>query len=61
MIDAKIRDEERKPGVSRPVSAAALDILETLKASMERLKKPVAVAKPAPQPVPVPDAAARPL
>ena len=52
LIDAKIRGEELKLGAPQPVPAPVADILEALKASLERLKKPVVVAEQPPQPAP---------
>jgi non-homologous end joining protein Ku len=54
LIDSKIRGEELKLGAAQPVPAPVADILEALKASLERLKKPVMVAQQPPQPVPAP-------
>ena len=54
LIDAKIRGEELKLGAAQPVPAPVADILEALKASLERLKKPVVVAQQPPQPASAP-------
>ena len=54
LIDAKIRGEELQLGAPPPVPAPVADILETLKASLERLKKPVVVAPQPPQLAPAP-------
>jgi DNA end-binding protein Ku len=54
LIDAKIRGEELQLGAPQPVPAPVADILEALKASLERLKKPVGVAQQPPQPAPAP-------
>jgi DNA end-binding protein Ku len=54
LLDAKIRGEELQLGAPPPVPAPVADILEALKASLERLKKPVVVAQPPPQPAPAP-------
>ena len=54
LIDAKIRGEELQLGTAQPVPAPVADILEALKASLERLKKPVVVAQQPPQPAPTP-------
>jgi DNA end-binding protein Ku len=54
LIDGKIRGEELKLGAPQPVPAPVADILEALKASLERLKKPVGVAEQPPQPAPAP-------
>ncbi len=45
MLDAKIRGEELKREEPAPVPEAVLDILEGLKASLARAKKPTAGAK----------------
>ena len=52
LIDAKIRGEELKLGATEPAPAPVPDILEALKASLERSKKPVVVAEQPPQPAP---------
>jgi DNA end-binding protein Ku len=54
LLDAKIRGEELKLGAMEPAPAPVPDILEALKASLERLKKPVVVAQQPPQPTPAP-------
>jgi DNA end-binding protein Ku len=54
LIDAKVRGEELKLGAPQPVPAPVADILEALKASLERLKKPVVVAQQPPQPAAAP-------
>jgi DNA end-binding protein Ku len=56
LIDAKIRGEELKLGAPPPVPSPVADILEALKASLERLKKPVVVSQQPPQPAPAPKA-----
>jgi len=48
MLDVKIRGEELKREESAPVPATVLDILEGLKASLARAKKPAAGAGRAP-------------
>jgi DNA end-binding protein Ku len=45
LIDAKIRGEELKPGAPTPVPPPVTDILEALKASLARAKRPVEVAQ----------------
>ena len=50
LIDAKIRGEELKPGTERPTLSPVPDILEALKASLARAKKPVVVAEKQPAP-----------
>ena len=57
MLDAKIRGEELKREEPAPVPVAVLDILEGLKASLARAKKPAAGAKRSPARLPA--AAAR--
>ena len=57
MLDAKIRGEELKRDVVAPVPVAVLDILEGLKASLARTKKPAAGASSSPARLPA--AAAR--
>jgi DNA end-binding protein Ku len=53
LIDAKIRGEERKqPGAITWAPPPVTDILEALKASLARAKKPVEVAQLKPQPSP---------
>ena len=42
LIDAKVRGEEVQPGTAAPRVAAVPDILEALKASLARVKKPAA-------------------
>ena len=55
LIDAKIRGEELKlPGVTEPTPPPVTDILEALKASLARTKKPVLVAQQPPQAAPAP-------
>ena len=55
LIDAKIRGEELKlPGAIAPASPPVTDILEALKASLARAKKPVLVAQQPPQAAPAP-------
>ena len=54
LLDAKIRGEELKLGAMEPAPAPVPDILEALKASLERLKKPVVVSQLPPQPAPAP-------
>ena len=48
LLDAKIRGEELKLEASAPVPAPVPDILEGLKASLARLKKPAAGAERSP-------------
>lgn len=43
LIDAKVRGEELKLEQARPIPLKAPDILEALKASLERMKKPVEI------------------
>ena len=50
LVDAKIRGEELKPGGMMPVPPPVTDILEALRASLARAKKPVEVAQPQPLP-----------
>ena len=45
LLDAKIRGEELKLGAMEPAPAPVPDILEALKASLERLKKPMPVER----------------
>lgn len=53
LIDAKVRGEELKLlDATEPAPPAVTDILEALRASLARTKKPVAVAQQPPQPVP---------
>jgi len=52
MLDAKIRGEELKRDVVAPVPVAVLDILEGLKASLARAKKPAAEARRSPPRLP---------
>ncbi|MFZ0937768.1 MAG: Ku protein, partial [Bryobacteraceae bacterium] len=53
LVDAKIRGEELKVlGATEPAPPPVTDILEALKASLARTKKPVAVAQQPPQPAP---------
>ena len=54
LIDAKIRGEELQLGAPPSLPAPVADILEALKASLERLKKPVVVAQQPPQLAPAP-------
>jgi DNA end-binding protein Ku len=55
LIDAKIRGEELKlPGATEPTPPPVTDILEALKASLARTKKPVLVAQQPPQAAPAP-------
>jgi DNA end-binding protein Ku len=55
LIDAKIRGEElRVPGATEPAPPPVVDILEALKASLARAKKPVLVAQQPPQAAPAP-------
>jgi DNA end-binding protein Ku len=55
LIDAKIRGEERKqPGAIMWAPPPVTDILEALKASLARAKKPVLVAQQPPQAAPAP-------
>ncbi len=57
MLDAKIRGEELKREEPAPVPVAVLDILEGLKASLARAKKPAVGARRSPARLPA--AAAR--
>jgi DNA end-binding protein Ku len=50
LIDAKIRGEELKPGTERPAPGPVPDILEALKASLARAKKPAMIAEPSAEP-----------
>ena len=50
LIDTKIRGQEMKLGPERPVLHPLPDILEALKASLSRAKKPAVVAEPQPAP-----------
>ena len=52
LIDSKIRGEELKPGAITWAPPPVTDILEALKASLARAKKPVEVAQLTPQPSP---------
>ena len=54
LIDAKIRGEELKPGAITWAPPPVTDILEALKASLARAKKPVLVAQQPPQAAPAP-------
>src|ERR1039458_3528222 len=55
LIDAKIRGEELKlPGATEPASPPVTDVLEALKASLARAKKPVLVAQQPPRAAPAP-------
>ena len=50
LIDAKIRGEELKPGAVGSTPSPVPDLLEALKASLARAKKPALVAEPQPAP-----------
>lgn len=50
LIDTKVRGEELKLGAERPALHPVPDILEALKASLSRAKKPALVAEPQPTP-----------
>ena len=50
LIDAKVRGKELKVGAERPALHPVPDILEALKASLARAKKPTLVAEPQPTP-----------
>ena len=50
LVDAKVRGEELKPDTERVTLSPVPDILEALKASLARAKKPVVVAEPQPAP-----------
>ena len=52
LIDSKIRGEELKPGAIAWAPPPVTDILEALKASLARAKKPVEFAQLTPQPAP---------
>ena len=53
LVDAKVRGEELKLlDATEPAPPPVTDILEALRASLARTKKPVAVAQQPPQPVP---------
>ena len=52
LIDAKIRGEELKPGAITWAPPPVTDILEALRASLARAKRPVEVAQLTPQPSP---------
>ena len=52
LIDAKILGEELKPGAIAWAPPPVTDILEALKASLARAKKPVEFAQLTPQPAP---------
>jgi hypothetical protein len=54
LINAKVQGEELKLGAMESAPAPVPDILEALKASLERLKKPVVVAQQPPQPAQAP-------
>jgi DNA end-binding protein Ku len=51
LIDAKIRGQDPAEQAARPAPAPVLDILEALKASLARARKPVAAAALAPVPI----------
>ncbi|MGA2145967.1 MAG: Ku protein [Bryobacteraceae bacterium] len=48
LLEAKIRGEELKGAASEPIPTPVPDILEGLKASLARVKKPAAIAGPSP-------------
>jgi DNA end-binding protein Ku len=48
LLEAKLRSEELKRAASEPILAPVPDILEGLKASLARVKKPAAIAGPSP-------------
>jgi DNA end-binding protein Ku len=50
LVDTKIRGEELKADAARPIFHPVPDILEALKASLARAKKPALVAEPQPAP-----------